>query len=477
MNNKTNIVLSISCAIALLAGGCMVGPNYHRQDANTPLSWAGQAGFKTTPQETILIQWWTEFNDPNLTSLIKRAVASNLDLKQAHERVLQARAARGVVVGGLWPTVDATADYTRSRTAGTKIKPATVGNLFQTGLDSTWELDFFGGTRRNVEAAEADIQAAIEDRRDVLVSLTAEVAVNYAELRGFQQRILIAKNNLKAQQHNEEIVRQRFEGGFVSALDVANAEAQVATTLSQIPVLETSAQQTIHNIAVLLGQQPQSLLGELSASSSIPITPPQVPIGLPSEILRRRPDIRRAEAQIHAATARIGVATADLFPKFDLTGSLGYRDTNPGSLQARSNYWSVGPGVSWQIFNMGSVQANVDVQKALQRQSMLSYKQTVLTALKDVENALIAYTKEQQHHKILIDAFTANQKAVNLATKLYTEGQTDFISVLDAQRSLYTSEDTLAQSTQSLVTDLIALYKALGGGWDEQAQDNPAANR
>jgi NodT family efflux transporter outer membrane factor (OMF) lipoprotein len=370
-----------------------------------------------------------------------------------------------VAVSGFWPTIDATADYTRSRTPG----GGGGSNFFQTGLDAAWELDFFGGTRRNIEASEADILAAIEDRRDVLVTLVSEVAVNYAQLRGFQQRIVIAQDNLKAQQHNAEIVRQRFEGGFVSALDVATSEAQVASTLSQIPVLETSAQQSIYSIAVLLGQDPQSLLSELSPSSPIPVTPPEIPAGLPSEILRRRPDIRRAEAQIHAATARIGVATADLFPRFNLAASIGYQGNNPGSLSGRNGVWSVGPGVDWLIFNMGGVQANIEVQKALQRESMLSYKQTILTALQDVENALIAYSKEKEHQKILMDVVAANQKAVNLSTQLYMEGQTDFLSVLDAQRNLYLSEDALVQSTQNLVTDLIALYKALGGGWDEQS--------
>jgi outer membrane protein, multidrug efflux system len=472
IDKKQKTTLLILCGFTLLLNGCMVGPNYHRPDINTPSSWAGQTGPQAAAsQDARLIKWWADFNDSSFVSLIERAMKSNLDIKLAQERILQARASRGVVSAGLWPTVDATADYTRSRTPAPIGQRARISNQFQTGWDAAWELDFFGGTRRNIEASDADIQAAIEDRRDVLVTLTAEVAVNYAELRGFQQRIIIAQDNLKAQQHSEGIVRQRFEGGFVSALDLANAEAQVATTLSQIPVFETSAQQSIYTIAVLLGQEPQSLLSELSPSAPIPMTPPEIPAGLPSEILRRRPDIRRTEAQIHAATARIGVATADLFPKFNLTGSVGYRNSDPGALQQRDNFWSVGPSVDWQIFNMGRVGANIDVQKALQRQSMLSYKKTILTALQDVENALIAYSKEKQHQQFLMDAVAANQKAVNLATQLYTEGQTDFLSVLDAQRSLFASEDALVQSTQNLVTDLIGLYKALGGGWDNESSN------
>jgi NodT family efflux transporter outer membrane factor (OMF) lipoprotein len=338
--------------------------------------------------------------------------------------------------------------------------------LFKTGLDAAWELDLFGGTRRNIEAAQADVQASIEDRRDVLVTLASEVALNYVQLRGYQQEITIAQNNLKAQQQSADVVHKRYEGGFVSALDVANADAQVATMLSQIPVLETSAQQAIYNISVLLGQEPAFLLEELSPASSIPVTPPEVPTGLPSEMLRRRPDIRRAEAQIHSATALIGVAAADLFPKFNLAGSVSVQADRPGNLRWPQRTWSFGPSADWQIFNAGRVWSNIEVQKALQQQAMLNYQKTVLTAFQDVENALVAYDKEQQRNKSLIDAVTANRKAVELSTELYTEGQTEFLSVLDAQRSLYSSEDALVQSIRNLSTDLISLYKALGGGWD-----------
>jgi NodT family efflux transporter outer membrane factor (OMF) lipoprotein len=459
---KVKTVLPLVLSICLLSlAGCMVGPDYHPSQTTSPAKWTGQTGPQNVSPDAILLQWWTQFNDPNLTSLIERAMKSNLDLRQAEERIRQARAQSGVVSSGFWPTADMTGSYTRSRSGGPPIR-----NLYQTGLDAAWELDIFGGTRRNIEAAQADIQASIEDRRDVLITLASEVAINYVQLRGFQQEIIIAQNNLKAQQQSAYVVRKRYEGGFVSALDVANADAQVATTLSQIPVLETSAQQTIYNISVLLGREPASLLDELSPSSSIPSTPPEVPTGLPSEMLRRRPDIRRAEVQIHAATARIGVATADLFPKFNLAGSLSVSADRMKSLRWDSRSWSFGPSVDWQIFNAGRVSSNIEVQKALQQQAVLTYQKTVLTAIQDVENALVAYAKEQEHHKALIEAVNANRKATELSTKLYVEGQTDFLSVLVAQRSLYSSEDALVQSTRNLSTDLIALYKALGGGWD-----------
>jgi outer membrane protein, multidrug efflux system len=458
-------IVLLSCIFTM--SGCLVGPDYKPQDVNAPAGWAGTKNVSSP--DTMLLEWWTEFNDANLTSLIERAMKSNLDLRLAEERIRESRAASGVVSAGFWPTANVSGSATRNRIGNPTVKKS---NLFQTGLDAAWELDIFGGTRRSIEAAEADINASIEDRRDVLVTLVSEVANNYVQLRGYQQEIIIAQNNLKAQQQNAAVVRKRYEGGFVSALDVANAEAQVASTMSQIPLLETSAQQTIYNIAVLLGQEPASLLDELSPFSAIPPTPPEVPAGLPSEALRRRPDIRRAEAQIHAATAQIGVATADLFPKFNLAGSINMQATNLNKLRWDQRSWSYGSSAGWEIFNAGRVSYNIEVQKSLRQQSILTYQKTVLTAIQDVENALIAYANEQEHHKALIDAVTANRKAVELSTQLYVEGQTDFISVLDAQRSLYVSEDALVRSTSTLSTDLIAIYKALGGGWDSASPDS-----
>ncbi|MFZ0035131.1 MAG: efflux transporter outer membrane subunit [Sedimentisphaerales bacterium] len=458
--------LCIFCICLLTTTSCTVGPDYHPPQVSVPSAWTGTAG-QTTAAD--LVHWWMAFNDPNLTSLIGRAVESNLDLKQAESRLRQARAARRVVSAGLWPTIDATGSYSRSQTAGSATTSPIRRDLWQTGLDAVWELDIFGGVRRNVEAAKADIQAAVEDQRDVLVTLAGEVALNYIELRGFQQEIVIAQNNLQAQQHTAELTRQRFGSGLVGALDVANADAQVGTTASQIPVLETSAQQAIYNLSVLLGREPTSLLEELSLVSTIPITPPDLPAELPSDLLRRRPDIRRAEAQIHAATARIGVATADLFPRFNLTGSAGYQSNALDTLiKSQNSLWSFGPSIDWQIFNAGSVSANIEVQKALTEQAVLTYQKAVLTALQDVENALVSYSKEQQRHKALEVTVTANRKAVELATQLYSQGQTEFLSVLDSQRSLFASEDSLVQSTRNLSTDLVSLYKALGGGWEDE---------
>ncbi|MGD0786169.1 MAG: efflux transporter outer membrane subunit [Sedimentisphaerales bacterium] len=466
-------LLYVTCFCLLIIAGCMVGPNYHSPQVSVPSSWTGSKGQTTSTVD--LVHWWTQFNDPNLNSLITRAVMSNLDLKQAQSRLRQARFQRQVVSAGLWPTVDATGSYSHSQTAGsskTKKNPAR-SNLWKSGLGAVWDLDIFGGVRRNVEASDADIKYAVEDQRDVLVTLASEVALNYVELRGYQQEIVIAQNNLQAQKHTAELTRQRFGSGLVGALDVANADAQVGTTASQIPTMETSAQQTIYTLSTLLGLEPSALLAELSSVRQIPYNPPTLPAELPSDLLRRRPDIRRAEAKIHGATARIGVATADLFPKFNLTGSAGYQSNALGTMiNSQNAFWAIGPSIDWQIFNAGSVKANIEVQKALTEQAGLAYQKTVLTALQDVENALIAYSKEQQRHKALEDTVAANRKAVDLATQLYSQGQTEFLSVLDSQRSLFAAEDSLVQSTRNLSTDVVALYKALGGGWEETQDPN-----
>jgi NodT family efflux transporter outer membrane factor (OMF) lipoprotein len=463
--NKLVIIL-LSCILAI--AGCTVGPDYYRQDANEPVGWVGKTELiKGSSDYSELVHWWTGFNDPNLTSLVERSINTNLDLLQAQARIRQARAARGIAVGGLWPTADAGGSYTRGRIPILGNPDVPTRNLFQTGLDAAWELDVFGGVRRSVEAADADVRFAVEDHRDVLVTLVSEVALNYIELRGFQQEIVIAQNNLEAQQQTAELTHKKFQGGLIGTLDVANADAQVATTASQIPRLEAAAQQTIYNLSVLLGLEPTALLTELSPTNSIPFAPPQVPIGIPSELLRRRPDIRRAEAAIHSATARIGVATADLYPKFNLTGSVNFQnDQLNGLINSKNRFWTVGPAVDWQIFSAGRVRSNIELQKALQQESIIAYQKTVITALADVENALIAYAKEYERHKMLADAVAHNRKAVDSATQLYERGLTDFLNVLVAQRSLFVSEEALVQSTRNLSTDLVALYKALGGGWN-----------
>jgi multidrug efflux system outer membrane protein len=472
----------VSGVLALLTAGCLVGPHYQAPQVQVPDAWVGISPDTkgqisvVTPEAVEISEWWKDFHDQELDALNSRAVQSNLSVRQAQERILQARSARGVAGAGLWPQATALGGDTISRSSGiggtsganSGSTAAGAHNLFQAGLDAAWELDLFGGVRRGIEAADADIQAAVEDSRDVMVTLTSEVALNYIGLRGLQQQIAIANKNLEAQRHSAELARKRFEVGFASRLDVANAEAQVATTLSQIPELEAAARQSIYNLGTLLGQEPAALLNELAPEGSIPPTPPVVPMGIPSDLLRRRPDIRRAEAQLHGATARIGVATTDLFPKFSLTGALGLQSLTLGTLAGGgSASASSAGGVTWPIFSAGKIRANIRVQDSIQRETLLAYQQNVLTALQDVEAALVAYEKEQQHHAALAVAVASNRTAVDLSTSLYVAGETDFLNVLTAQRSLYATEDALVQSDRAIDTDLIALYKALGGGWQQ----------
>jgi len=467
-------------------GGCAVGPDYVRPETKMPETWASQDTAAAAPLSTVrpepaeLSDWWRTFQDPLLTSLTERAIKANLDVRQAEARVMQARATKGVAGAGLWPTINSTAQYRRSlgststfdSSSGTgSTVPTGISleprNLFQVGLDAAWELDIFGGVRRGVEAAAADQQAAMEDLRAVLVTLAGDVGTNYLTLRGLQQQISIAQQNLEAQRRTADITRKRFEAGFVSALDVANAEAQAATTAAQIPVLEAGAQDAIYSLAVLLGEEPGALVKELAPSQAIPPTPPSIPVGLPSELLRRRPDIRRTEAQLWAATARIGVAKADLFPKFSLTGTFGLSSNTLSDVADwGSRFWSLGPSVTWPIFAGGKIMWNVELQNAKQEEALAAYQKAVLTGLKEVESALTTYAKEQDHYRALAEAVTNNRRAVDLSMKLYINGKTDFLNVLNSQRSLYTSEDALTQSRRSLSTNLVALYKALGGGWE-----------
>jgi multidrug efflux system outer membrane protein len=404
--------------------------------------------------------------DPTLTALIEEALKANLNLALAEATLRQARAVRGIAAGGLWPSAAASGAYQRQAGSLYDINDGSR-NLFQAGLDAAWELDFFGGIRRTVESANAGVEAAVEDVRDVQVSIAAEVALDYVQLRGYQQEIITARNNLKVEQQTLDITRKLYTVGFDSGLDMAEAQSTVATTEAQIPVFETGARQSIYSLSVLLARQPGDLVERLSPSEDLPALPEQIPAGLPSDLVRRRPDIRQAEAQLHSATAQIGVATAQLFPQFSLTGNVNWQSSQVKTWFESSNRSSsFGPAVTWPIFQGGAIVSNIHAQQALRDQAYITYQQTVLTALQDVENALVAFAEEQKHYKSLGDAVAADHKAVDLSLRLFQEGQTDFLSVLTAQRTLYTDDSAFTQSRENLGTDLIALYKALGGGWE-----------
>jgi outer membrane protein, multidrug efflux system len=481
---KKQLCNKFRCAAAgiiFLAAGCAVGPNYQRPDLPVPAGWmeAQQKGLDARSED--LARWWSTFNDPLLDSLVDRAVRSNLDLRLAEARIREARATRVVTAAGAWPTVDVSGSYTRNRasenafgspTQGAVVAPSGGGvdldqNLYRSGFDANWEIDVFGGVRRSVEAADATIEATVEDRRDVLVTLLGEVARNYIDLRGFQRRLAVARANLKTQQDTLELTQVRFQAGLASDLDVAQQEAQVNTTASQIPTLESSVKQAAYALDVLLGLQPSALWNELAKEAEIPGLPPEVLVGLPSDLLRRRPDIRRAERQLAAATAQVGAATADLFPKFSLAGLAGLQSVSASDwVTGGSRFWSIGPTIRWPVFDAGRIRANIEIRNAQQEQALTQYEKSMLSAFRDVETALVNYANEQARYLSLIDAVAANRRAVAMANELYIRGLNDFLNVLDTQRSLYVTESELAQSQATMATNLVALYKALGGGWE-----------
>ena len=509
-------LFACACAAAGLtfAAGCLVGPNYRPPDARVQAGWASLGTRPSGPAATQVSTatadrantalWWRNFNDPVLDELVTEALASNLDVAQAVARLRQARAQRRVAAGQFYPAVDLSGSYRRSGTGrdndrnggGSTTNPTTgapivTGALgttasrsndqFQLGFDAAWELDVFGGIRRGVEAADASTRASLADLQDVRVTLVSDVAVTYFALRGAQQRLAFAERNLQIQQRSLAVTRRQFGGGMVSGLDVAQAEAQIAGTQSQIPALEQAVRVAIFDLALLLGREPATLIDPLLAAAPIPLTPPVVPAGLPSDLLRRRPDVRRAEEQLHVTVANIGVATADLFPRFTLTGTFGTEDQKVRRLFNWANtIWSFGPNVSWNVFDIGGrIRGNIAVAEAQKDEAFFFYRQTVLTALRDAEQALTAYDFEQRRRVGLRAAVDANRRSVDLSQRLYAQGQTEFVNVLTAQQAQLNSEDALVQSDQQVAANLVSIYRALGGGWEYEtppvAATQPAA--
>jgi len=453
--------------LGLCCTSCAVGPDFKLPHSVIPASWSFGTSQPTAtaadPAE--LVRWWDRFHDAKLSSLVQQALAANLDVKIAVARLSQARAQRQGAAAPFWPWLSASGGETQSHVGGSGPVSGSFSSYHGT-LGAAWELDLFGGNRRNLESATARQAAAAADLDATRLSLVAEVALTYCQLRSIQDQLAVAHRNLLTQQRSAEITHERRGAGFASDLDVVNADALVANTKAQIPSLETAARKSAYAIAVLLGLPPADLLAMLAAPGPVPTASAAVPTGIPSAVLRRRPDIRSAEALAHAATANIGVAVADLFPSFTLNGSLSQQSAKLSDwLSPSARVSSFGPAFNWALFQGGSVQANIHVQQALRDQSLLAYRKSVLTALQEVEEAMVAGSNEHKRRVSLADAVSANRRAVELSTQLYTAGQTDFLNVLNAQRSLLQSESELTLSNLALATDLIALYKALGGGW------------
>ena len=342
--------------------------------------------------------------------------------------------------------------------------------LYRTGFDASWEIDVFGGARRSIEAAQGDLEANVADYRDVLVSLVAEVALNYVEARTFQTQLQVAEENLKAQAETLQLVEWRYAAGLVSSLDVEQAKSNLENTRAQLPRLRSNIEAAKNRLAILLGIFPGMLEAQLAARKPIPEAPLEVAVGVPAELLRRRPDVRRAERQLAAQTARVGVATADLYPKFSLPGSIGLEALSTNHLfSSASQAWSLIGRFAWTVFKGGAIRQNIEVQNALQEQSLKQYEATILIALEDVENALTAFAEEQERNDALMEATQSAQRAAELARDQYASGLIDFQTVLDAERTLLSAQDQVAQSKGQVSSNLISLYKALGGGWTPMA--------
>ena len=487
---------TLAIASLLLLGGCVVGPNYKRPLVSVPQEWTVAAARGTSKNEPQTDAWWTSFRDTELDSLVTRAIGQNLDLKLALERVAESRAARGVARSAEFPSLDSGVSATRLRGGfnegvirAVPSSPASGArssllspfetSVYEADLSASWELDVFGGIRRGVQAATADVAAAEEDRRDVLVVLLGDIGQAYTQLRGFQQRLEIANQNIQTQQDTMDLTSARAKAGLATEFDVSRAAAQLESTKAVVPSLVSGIDSAVHRLGVLLGEEPGALREELVQTAPIPTGGPEVEVGLPTDLLERRPDIRRAEAQIAGATARVGQAKADYFPRFVLTGSAGRQATQLHDLTlGLGNFFSAGPGISLPVFTAGRIRSNVAVQSSREREAAITYRSTILKALEEVENALVSYSQAQERRDRLTESVKQSQLAVELANDQYRAGLADFLSVLDAQREVYANEDQLVQSQAAVTSDLIALYRALGGGWSaggSVSMNKPAA--
>jgi len=469
--------LLIVAAGTLALTGCTVGPKYRQPVIKTPAAFSQASGQKAAADTAALADWWKTFGDDKLTSLVERAISNNLDVVIAQERLREARASlRYTKASTQLPSGNLNGSYSRSKTStdnpqipklgGGSLIPTTY-DAYQTNFDATYEIDLFGGVRHQVEASASEAQSYEESLRNTLVSTVAEVARDYLQLRQYQEQLAVAKRTEASRKDTLGITEVRSKAGMVTDLDVANAAASLAETQASIPAIESNAEQTIHAISVLLGQNPADLSGELHAEDAIPAAPADIPVGLPSELLRRRPDIRQSERNLAAATARVGVQVASLFPSISLTASYGGQTGSAlNLLNAVARFYSVGPQLTWGLLNYPATKANIRTAEARQEQQYLSYQKTVLTAFQDVENALVSYRKQKERYAALQEQARQQKIAAEVAMTRYTQGLTNFLSVLDAQRSLYTAEDSLVQSRGALDIDLTSLYKSLGGGWE-----------
>ncbi len=456
--------------VAVALAGCAVGPDYAASGQFLPTHWGNAPRTQKPLEARQLAQWWKKLGDARLNQIVERAVAGNLDVASAKARIREARATRRQAIGGLLPQVDGQGSATRSRSsAATSSSGSNItSSLYQAGFDASFELDLFGANYRNVEATTYGVDAADEDLRSTLLTLIGDVATNYIEARGFQSRVALARRTAASQRETEKLTRNKFNAGSASALDVERAAAQAATTEAAVPTLEAAYAQSLHQLGILTGEAPTALAGILGGGGPIPAARGTPPAGIPADVLVNRPDVRRAERQLAQATAKIGQAEAALYPSISLTGNISTTALKTGDLAKNSAIgWSFGPSLSVPIFNGGELRAAIEVAEAQRDQSDAALRLAVLTALQDVENSLVNLAKERQRAGKLSAATNSFREAARLSRTLYQSGAASFLDVLDAERSLYSAEDTLLQSRVAVTSNFVSLNKALGGGWDK----------
>jgi NodT family efflux transporter outer membrane factor (OMF) lipoprotein len=470
--------LRLAFLLLLLAGAtaCTVGPDYKQPVVSTPDAWEARAVKGVEEQESTAQTWWKTLDDPVLTDLLRRAQEANLDLEIAVARIAEARASYSIAGGDRYPEI-----LGQGTAAAQQLSESSFGDLglggetietYSLGVSLSWEIDVFGRVRRQVESANAAFEASVEDYRDVLVALLAEVGRNYIDTIALQERIELNQANIVSQRESLQLTRDRFDAGLTSALDVAQAESNLANTEARLPPLESQLNAALNRIAILLGESPGSVHDELTREVPIPHPPDELLVGIPADVVRQRPDIRRAERDLASQTARIGVATADLYPRFSLTGFLGLESASIGDLlEGDSVSWSVGLPFVGNIFDGGRRRGRIEVEEARAEQLLSAYRLTILTALEEVENALVAYAMERVRRERLVRAVDASQRSVDLVRTQYLAGLTNFQNVLDSQRSLTDQQDQLAESEGLVIRNLIALYRALGGGWQPDPEN------
>lgn len=461
---------------------CTVGEDYLRPSLEVPEQWSDADKAAQPQRDPFIMLWWESLGDPTLRDLIDSALKQNLTRAQAIARIKRARADKRVTQADWWPQISASGSYRRSgRGEGSDSTRINVSDgtttvtgsrdgedSFIAGFDAAWELDIFGKTRRDVEAAEANLEFARQDEKSVQTSLTAEVGSHYASLRGFQHRLEVARSNLELQKQSASIARRRYDVGFANALDTAQANAEVAATLAQIPQLESQMKSEMHALALLLGRPPTALYSTLETIRPLP-SPAPAPLGFPADLLDRRPDILRAEANLHRVMAEKGSAEADWYPQFSLSALFSVEGNRFDSLTYWQNHiWNIGSSVFYPLFDGGRIRANIAARSADEEEARAAYEQSVLQALQEVENALIALNKEHEREAFLKSGVKENRKALDAAKILYAEGLSEFLNVAAAERALFSAEDALTQSQTTQILNYIALYKSLGGGWRDE---------